>query len=124
MQVPAGKPWGGKGWLPLSLKSQLRPLSWVLRLGQPGCSCYAGHARVLDNGLDSAWFLVLLLLCLWLLRIPLMQLVVLLVKADTIDVNVAGSLRFTQQDWAAAADVFRRELAGVQLVDDRQVRLG
>jgi hypothetical protein len=47
-----------------------------------------------------------------------------MVKADTIDVNVAGSLRFTQKDWAATADVVRRELAGVQLVDDRQVRLG
>lgn len=52
----------------------------------------------------------------------LLQLVVLLVKADTIDVNVAGSKRFTQQDWAAAAEVFERELAGVQLVDEQQVR--
>lgn len=52
----------------------------------------------------------------------LTQLVVLNVKADTIDVNVAGSLRFTQQDWAAAAEVFGQELQGVQLVDDRQVR--
>lgn len=51
-----------------------------------------------------------------------MQLVVLLVKADTIDVNVAGSKRFTQQDWAAAAAVFERELQGVQLVDEQQVR--
>jgi hypothetical protein len=52
-----------------------------------------------------------------------LQLVVLLVKADTIDVNVAGSKRFTQRDWAAAAEVFERELAGVQLVDEQQVRL-
>lgn len=51
----------------------------------------------------------------------LLQLVVLLVKADTIDVNVAGSLRFTSQDWEAAAEVFSQELAGVQLVDKRQV---
>lgn len=51
-----------------------------------------------------------------------LQLVVLLVKADTIDVNVAGSKRFTQQDWAAAAAVFERELQGVQLVDEQQVR--
>lgn len=52
---------------------------------------------------------------------PPAQLLVLLVKADTIDVNVAGSLRFTQQDWAAAAEVFEQELAGVQLVDEQQV---
>jgi len=50
--------------------------------------------------------------------------VVLLVKADTVDVNVAGSLRFTPEDWAAAAAVFQRELQGVQLVDELQVRLG
>lgn len=52
---------------------------------------------------------------------PPVQLLVLLVKADTIDVNVAGSLRFTQQDWAAAAQVFEQELAGVQLVVEQQV---
>jgi hypothetical protein len=46
---------------------------------------------------------------------------VLLVKADTIDVNVAGSLRFTSEDWQAAGEVFSRELAGVQLLDERQV---
>lgn len=54
-------------------------------------------------------------------QMELLQLVVLLVKADTIDVNVAGSKRCTQQDWAAAAEVFERELAGVQLVDEQQV---
>lgn len=42
-------------------------------------------------------------------------------KADTIDVNVAGSLRFTSEDWQAAGEVFSRELAGVQLLDERQV---
>jgi hypothetical protein len=50
------------------------------------------------------------------------QLLVLLVKADTIDVNVAGSKRFTTEDWGAAAEVFKRELEGVQLVDEQQVR--
>lgn len=51
----------------------------------------------------------------------LLQLVVLLVKADTIDVNVAGSVRFTPDDWAAAAEVFVQALQGVQLVDEWQV---
>lgn len=51
------------------------------------------------------------------------QLLVLLVKADTIDVNVAGSKRFTKEDWVAAAEVFKQELEGVQLVDEQQVRV-
>jgi hypothetical protein len=53
--------------------------------------------------------------------IPL-QVVVMLVKGDTVDVNVAGIQRMSPQAWAAAADIFRRELAGVQLLQQQQVR--
>jgi hypothetical protein len=50
------------------------------------------------------------------------KVVVLLVKGDTVDVNVAGTQRMGPQAWAAAADIFARELAGVQFLQQQQVR--
>lgn len=46
----------------------------------------------------------------------------MLVKGDTVDVNVAGIQRMTPQAWAAAADIFRRELADVAMLTQQQVR--
>lgn len=51
----------------------------------------------------------------------LSQVLTILVKADTIDVNVAASQRMTPTAWAAAADVFREQLQGVQLLSRKQV---
>jgi hypothetical protein len=51
-----------------------------------------------------------------------LQVVTILVKGDTVDVNVAGIQRMSPQAWAAAADIFRRELAGVQFLQQQQVR--
>jgi hypothetical protein len=54
----------------------------------------------------------------------MLQVVTILVKGDTVDVNVAGIQRMSPQAWAAAADIFERELAGVQLLQQQQVRCG
>lgn len=45
-----------------------------------------------------------------------------MVKADTIDVNIAGSERMTPAAWAAAAAEFGQQLAGVPLLSQQQVR--
>jgi hypothetical protein len=55
---------------------------------------------------------------------PAGQVMVLQVVADTIDVNVAGSVRMTPEAWAAAADMFRDKLSGVQLLTAAQVGAG
>ncbi|WIA10286.1 hypothetical protein OEZ85_010480 [Tetradesmus obliquus] len=49
------------------------------------------------------------------------EVVVMLVKGDTVDVNVAGIQRMTPQAWGAAADIFRRELADVAMLTQQQV---
>jgi hypothetical protein len=50
------------------------------------------------------------------------QVVTILVKGDTVDVNVAGIQRMSPQAWAAAAGIFRSQLAGVQFLQQQQVR--
>lgn len=45
-----------------------------------------------------------------------------MVKADTVDVNVAGIRRMDGQAWAAAAELVKEHTQGVQLLSQEQVR--
>lgn len=49
------------------------------------------------------------------------QVVTMLIKGDTVDVNVASIQRMTPEAWAAAAEVFKQQLQGVQLLTQEQV---
>jgi hypothetical protein len=53
--------------------------------------------------------------------LPPPQLVIIGVVPDTIDINVAGIEHMSDAAWHAAAAVFKRELAGVQLLTQEQV---
>lgn len=51
------------------------------------------------------------------------QVLTILVKGDTVDVNVAASQRMSPAAWSAAADIFRQELPGVQMLTQEQVQI-